>query len=94
MFATVSLAGINHCPDAYNLIMLVVRYLLTQRNSYIGRLQVEKRVNLIVQAYNARYFVVRDVNQYIMKLSSNLSAYSLDSTNSCYWHITAQEHAY
>ena len=33
-FATASITGANYCPDAYYVIMLVVRYLLTQRSSY------------------------------------------------------------
>ena len=48
--------------------------LLTQRSSCIGRLLLEKRASLFVQAL--RYFVVCDVNQYMMKRSPNLSSYT------------------
>ena len=48
-----SITGANYCPDAYSLIMLVVRCLLTimftQRRRCIGRLQLEKCVSLFVQ---------------------------------------------
>ena len=42
---------------------------------------------------NVTYFVVHDMNRYMIKQSSNLSLYSLDST-SFYWHITAYERVY
>ena len=68
-------------------------YLFTQRKSCIGRLQVKICVSLFVQALNVTYFIVHDVNPYMMKWSFNLSSYSLDSdfSSSC---ITAQEDAY
>ena len=55
----------------YLIIMLVVTHLLTQRSSCIGRVQLDKRESLFVQAQNVTYFVVRDVNSYMMRLSSN-----------------------
>ena len=56
LLATASITGTNYCPDALQLIILIVRRLLvnnhlfTQRSSCIGGLQVEKHVSLFVQA--------------------------------------------
>ena len=65
--------------------MLVVKHLLiimlTQRSSCIGRLQVEKHVSWLVEAWNVTYFIVHEVNQYMVKRiygSINLSWYVLD----------------
>ena len=43
------------------MIILVLRYILTQRSSCNGRLLVEKRVSLFIQAQNAAYFVVHEM---------------------------------
>ena len=50
----------------------------------------------ITRIEHVAYFVVRDMNLYMMKWSSNLSSYSLDTnfSSSCIGKITAQEHSY
>ena len=50
VFATANVIGTSCCPDTQYLIMLVVRHLLMQRSSCIGRLQLDKCVSLFVQA--------------------------------------------
>ena len=46
--------------------------LFTQKSNCIGRFQVEKCVSLFVQAQNVTYFLVGDLNQYMMKTCDTL----------------------
>ena len=62
-----------------NLLLTTLPIYIAKDSHYIGRLQVEKHVNPYVQGKNVTYFVVHDVNRYMMKRSSSLSLYSLDS---------------
>ena len=82
LFAMANIRDTNYCPDAqyfnHACCQTLVNYSsLTQRSSFIGRLQVERCVSLFVQAYYVTYL------QFVMmKLFCNLSLYSLDSDNS------------
>ena len=80
-FATASNTGANYCPDVYYLIMLIVRRLLTQRSSCIGRLLVEKRVAKSICSSIRCYIFGSSVHDEMIFQSSNLLSYSLDSTS-------------
>ena len=84
-FSTFILATTASSHDV-TIINVLMNSLVLACKWSIGRLQVEKRVSLFVQAQNVTYFLVHNINQYMVKLSTNLLSYTLDNdfSSSCF----------
>ena len=84
-FRTFILATTTSSHDVIIINVLMNSLVLACKWS-IGRLQVEKCVSLFFQAQNVTYFLVHDMNQYMVKLSTNLLSYTLDNdfSSSCF----------